>query len=50
MDGPTAARELDENIADIERSLALMQTAKTTEDIHAAISSLRPAAPFPHTD
>ena len=46
--GPDAARELDEKITEIERALALMKTAKTTEDIQAAVSSLRSSAQFPH--
>ena len=49
IDGLDTARELDESIAEIKRSLALMETVKTAEDMHAAVSPFRPAAPFPHT-
>ena len=48
IDGPDAVRELDESIAEIERSLALMETVKTTEDMHAAISPFRPAPQSPY--
>ena len=49
VDGSDAARELDESIAEIKRSLTLMGTVKTAEDMHAAVSPFRPAAQFPHT-
>ena len=38
IDGPDAARKLDESIAGIERSLALMRTVKTAEDLRTAVS------------
>ena len=47
IDGGDAARELDESIAEIERSLALMATVKTTDEMHAALSPFRTAAQFP---
>ena len=40
--GPEKARELDENIAAIERCIASMGTAKTAEDVRAAMLSFRP--------
>jgi DNA repair exonuclease SbcCD ATPase subunit len=49
IDGPAAARDLDESITEMERSLALMGTIKTAEDMHKAVSPFRTAAQFPHT-
>lgn len=42
IDGPDKARDLDENIAAIERCIALMATVQTSEDVRAAIGSIRP--------
>ena len=47
MDGLGSARELDESIAEIGRSVALMGAIRTPEDVLAAISLFRPAAHFP---
>jgi hypothetical protein len=49
IDGPKVVRDLDQNLAEIERSLVLMANVKTAGDMHAAISPFRPAAQFPHT-
>jgi len=38
--GPDKAREVDDNIAAIERSIALMETAKTADDVRAAVKKL----------
>jgi hypothetical protein len=43
INGPDKARELDGNIAAIQCSIALMETAKTADDVRAAIRSLQPA-------
>jgi hypothetical protein len=49
VDGADAVRELDDSIAEIERSLALMGTVKTTEDLLAAVSPFRLEVQFPLT-
>ena len=49
IDGPDAARELDESIAEIERALVLMGTVKTPKDFYAAVDPFRPASQFPQT-
>ena len=49
IDGPEASRELDESIAEIEQSVALMAGVKAVEDMRAAVTPFRPAAQFPHT-
>jgi hypothetical protein len=48
VDGPDKVRQLDESIAELERSLALMTTATTTDEMRAAVSPFWPAAQFPH--
>lgn len=40
-DGAETARGLDKSIAEIERSLVLLRTVKTTEDLHAAVRPFR---------
>jgi hypothetical protein len=46
--GPEKARELDDAIAAIERCIALMGTAKTADDVRAAIGPLRPQTQLPN--
>ena len=41
MNGPDKARDVDNNIAAIERCIALMEGAKTAGDVRAAIGSFR---------
>jgi len=43
INGPDKARDLDGNIAAIQYCIALMETARTADDVRAAIRSLRPA-------
>jgi hypothetical protein len=43
MNGGDRARDLDDNIAAIERCIALMGTVQTPDEVRAAIGSLRPA-------
>ena len=43
INGPDKARNLDDNIAAIERHITLMETVQTADDVRAAIGSLRPA-------
>ena len=38
INGPDKARDLDNNIAAIERRIALMETAQTADDVRAAIA------------
>jgi hypothetical protein len=47
IDGPEKARELDDTIAVIEQCVTLMKTAKTAEDVRAAIGSFRPMQQYP---
>jgi hypothetical protein len=42
INGGDRARELDDSIAAIERCITLMETAKTADDVRAAIHSLGP--------
>jgi hypothetical protein len=42
IDGPEKAREVDGHIAALERCVGLMTTAKTAEEIRAAIALIRP--------
>jgi hypothetical protein len=42
IDGEARARELDDNIAAIERCIVLTGAAQTTDDVREAIASLRP--------
>ncbi|HEX5000309.1 MAG TPA: hypothetical protein VFY29_18955 [Terriglobia bacterium] len=46
INGPERARELDDYIGAIERAVALMESAQTVDDVRAAVSLFRPAAPF----
>jgi hypothetical protein len=46
MNGADKARELDESIHALERSIALMGTAKTADDVRNAIGPFLPAAPY----
>lgn len=48
LDGPERVRELDDNIAEIERSVALVRTSTTSEDVHAAVRPFRTTARHPH--
>lgn len=43
INGGDRARDLDDNIAAIERCIALMGTVQTADEVRAAIGSLRPA-------
>jgi hypothetical protein len=45
MNDADRARELDDSIAAIERCIVLMGTVQTSEDVRAAIGSLRPSTP-----
>jgi hypothetical protein len=47
IDGPEKARELDESIAAIEQAVRVVGTAKTTDDVRAAIAPFRPATQYP---
>jgi len=47
MDGPARARQLDDNIAAIERAIGLMKTATKADDVRVAIAPLRPAELYP---
>jgi hypothetical protein len=47
MDGPEKARELDESIAAITRSVSAMSAAKTAEDVRQAIADFRPVSQYP---
>jgi hypothetical protein len=44
MNGPEKARDLEQSIAAIERSVELMQAAKTADDVRAAIAPFRPVS------
>ena len=46
IDGPGKAREVDNSIASIERCIQLMEVAKTTDDVRAAIDSFRSDRPL----
>jgi len=43
INGPDKALELHNNAAAIERCISLMETAKTADDVRAAVDSFRPA-------
>jgi hypothetical protein len=45
INGPDKAQALDGNITAIQSCIAQMETAKTADDVRAAIHSLRPAIP-----
>jgi hypothetical protein len=47
MDGPAKARELDDLIAALKRSVSGMKAAKTTDDVRAAVNEFRPAPQYP---
>lgn len=48
-DGPEKVRELNDDIVEIERSLALIGDAKTAADVHMAIRPFRSPARYPHS-
>jgi hypothetical protein len=48
IDGPEAAREVDERVTAIEQAVHLIAAAKTADDIRAAIGPLRRASGYPH--
>jgi hypothetical protein len=48
IDGPEAAREVDERVTAIEQAVHLIAAAKTADDIRAAIGPLRRASEYPH--
>jgi len=48
INGADKARELDDDIAAIERCIELIGSSKTPSDVRAAIGSFRPETQYPH--
>ena len=47
IDGAEKTRELDDNISNIERSVHLLQAARTGDDVRSAVGPFWPAAEYP---
>ena len=47
IDGAEKTRELDDNISNIERSVHLLEAARTADDVRAAVGPFWPAAEYP---
>ena len=47
IDGPEKTRELDDSISNIERSVHLLEAARTADEVRAAVGPYWPAAEYP---